>query len=73
VREHLLEAEGVVIEHCRGGVFRVRIGSHIVVCRVASKLDRFKIKILRNDKVKVELAPPDYGRGRITYRMAVEE
>jgi translation initiation factor IF-1 len=66
----LLQAQGVIIEHLRGGIFKVQIGAHIAVCRVAARLDRNKIRVVKNDNVEVELAPPDYGKGRITYRMS---
>jgi translation initiation factor IF-1 len=71
--DDLVATEGVVVEHIRGGFFRVRIGDHVALCRVNGRLDKHKIRILKNDKVAVELAPPDYGKGRITYRLSVEE
>jgi translation initiation factor IF-1 len=70
MKEDLLQAQGIIIEQLRGGVFKVQIGAHIALCRVSGRLDRNKIRIVRNDKVAVELAPPDYGRGRITWREA---
>jgi translation initiation factor IF-1 len=73
MKSNLLQTEGVIAEHLRGGVFKVRIGNHVALCRVSGRLDRNKIRVLRNDKVRVELAPPDFGKGRITYRLSVEE
>jgi translation initiation factor IF-1 len=70
MREDLLQAQGVIVEHLRGGIFKVQIDNHIALCRVSGRLDRSKIRVVRNDRVKVELAPPDYGRGRITWREA---
>jgi translation initiation factor IF-1 len=69
MKEDLLQAQGVIIEHLRGGIFKVQIGKHIALCRVSGRLDRNKIRVVRNDNVEVELAPPDYGKGRITYRV----
>jgi translation initiation factor IF-1 len=68
-KEEPIEVEGTVIEPLPNAVFRVELeNGHKVLAHVSGKIRMHFIRILRGDKVKVELSPYDLNRGRITYR-----
>jgi translation initiation factor IF-1 len=65
-----LEIEGTVIEPLPNAMFRVELpNGHKVLAHVSGKMRMHYIKILRGDKVVVELSPYDLSRGRIIYRV----
>jgi translation initiation factor IF-1 len=50
-------------------MFRVELANgHLVLAHASGKMRMHFIKIVRGDRVLVELSPYDLGRGRITYR-----
>jgi len=58
-----------VIEPLPNTMFRVELANgHKVLAHVSGKIRLNFIKILRGDRVLVELSPYDLNRGRITYR-----
>ncbi len=64
-----IEIEGTVIEPLPNAMFRVELpNGHKVLAHVSGKMRMHYIKILRGDKVIVELSPYDLTRGRIIYR-----
>ena len=68
-KEEAVEVEGTVIEPLPNAVFRVELeNGHKVLAHISGKMRMHFIRILRGDKVKVELSPYDLSRGRITYR-----
>ena len=68
-KEEAVEVEGTVIEPLPNAVFRVELeNGHKVLAHISGKMRMHFIRILRGDKVKVELSPYDLTRGRITYR-----
>ena len=52
------------------GAFRVKIDNmeHTVLCRLAGKMRKFKIRVVPGDHVKIEISPYDMDRGRIVFR-----
>jgi translation initiation factor IF-1 len=68
-KEEVIELSGIVVEEVRGA-FRVKLDDmdHIVLCRLAGKMRKFRIRVVPGDHVKVEVSPYDMTRGRITYR-----
>ncbi|MBR2003553.1 MAG: translation initiation factor IF-1 [Thermoguttaceae bacterium] len=68
-KEEAIELRGVVTEEVRGA-FRVKIDDmeHYVLCRLAGKMRKFRIRVVPGDRVAVEISPYDMDRGRITYR-----
>jgi translation initiation factor IF-1 len=65
-----IEIEGTVIEPLPNAMFRVELpNGHKVLAHVSGKMRMHYIKILRGDKVVVELSPYDLSRGRIIYRI----
>ncbi len=69
-KEEIIEFQGTVIEALPNAMFRVKIESgHEILAYVSGKMRTRFIRILRGDKVKVELSTYDLTKGRITYRL----
>ena len=65
----VIEVEGVVEEVLPNAEFKVKLpNEHIVLAHISGRLRQNYIKILKGDKVKLELSPYDLDRGRITWR-----
>ncbi len=68
-KEDHIEMEGTVVETLPNTMFRVELDNgHIVTAHISGKMRKHYIRILRGDKVTVELTPYDLTKGRITYR-----
>ena len=68
-KQDLLEFKGTVIDLLPNAMFRVKLeNGHEILAHISGKMRMNYIKILTNDKVKLELSPYDLSRGRITYR-----
>ena len=64
-----IETTGRVIETLPNTTFRVEIeNGSILLCYVAGKMRKYRIKILPGDQVKLEISPYDLTQGRIVYR-----
>lgn len=64
-----LRKSGIVIEALPSTNFKVKLeDGNEILCYLAGKLRRYRIKILPGDKVTVEVSPYDPNRGRIVYR-----
>ena len=69
VKEPNIEVDGEILETLPNAMFRVKLDNgHIVLAHVSGKMRMHYIKLLPEDKVKLELSPYDLTRGRITYR-----
>lgn len=68
-KREAIEVEGTVVEPLPNAMFRVELpNGHHVLAHASGKMRLHFIRILRGDKVLVELSPYDLSRGRITYR-----
>ena len=68
-KEEHIEMEGTVIEALPNTVFLVELeNGHVVNAYISGKMRKNYIRILRGDKVTVQLTPYDLSKGRITYR-----
>ncbi len=68
-KREAIEVEGMVVEPLPNAMFRVELpNGHRVLAHASGKMRLHYIRILRGDKVLVELSPYDLSRGRITYR-----
>jgi len=68
-KKEVIEVEGTVIEPLPNAMFRVELANgYKVLAHISGKMRLHYIRILRGDKVLVELSPYDLTRGRITYR-----
>ncbi len=64
-----IEKDGTVIESLGNAMFKVELeNGHIITAHISGKMRMHYIKILPNDKVKVEMSPYDLTKGRITFR-----
>ncbi len=67
--EEAIEVEGTVIEPLANAMFRVELTSgDSVLAHLSGKMRMDFVRILPGDRVKIEIAPYDRSRGRITYR-----
>ena len=68
-KEEQIEMTGVVVDTLPNTMFRVELeGGHIITAHISGKMRKNYIRILRGDKVKVEVSPYDLTKGRITFR-----
>ena len=68
-KEPNIEVDGVILETLPNAMFRVKLeNGHEILAHISGKMRLNYIKILPQDKVKLELSPYDLSRGRITYR-----
>jgi translation initiation factor IF-1 len=68
-KKEAIEVEGTVVEPLPNAMFRVELpNGHQVLAHASGKMRLHFIRILRGDRVLVELSPYDLSRGRITYR-----
>ncbi|MEE9401305.1 MAG: translation initiation factor IF-1 [Dehalococcoidia bacterium] len=68
-KREAIEVEGTVVEPLPNAMFRVELpNGHLVLAHASGKMRLHYIRILRGDRVLVELSPYDLSRGRITYR-----
>ena len=68
-KQDVIETEGIVTVVLPGYEFLVQLeNKHVIKARVSGKIRMHHIRILKGDKVTLELSPYDLTRGRITYR-----
>ena len=68
-KKEVIEVEGTVIEPLPNTMFRVELANgHRVLAHISGRMRMHYIRVLRGDKVLVQLSPYDLTRGRITYR-----
>ena len=68
-KEDHIEMEGTVIETLPNTQFRVELeNGHVGMAHISGKMRKNYIRILRGDKVTVQLTPYDLSKGRIIYR-----
>lgn len=75
--QNIISAEGEVIEALPNTMFRVKVDEHApdaikektLLCTLAGKMRRYRISVMPGDRVKLDVSPYDFSRGRITYRV----
>jgi translation initiation factor IF-1 len=70
-KEDLIVMNGVVIDILPNTIFKVELeemNKSVIIAHASGKIRKNKIKILKGDKVEVEMTPYDLGKGRITLR-----
>ncbi len=68
-KEDVIEVEGIVIEPLPNAMFKVELDNgHKVLAHISGKMRKNFIRILRGDRVLVELSTYDLTKGRIVYR-----
>jgi translation initiation factor IF-1 len=68
-KDDAIQVEAMVVEPLPNAMFRVKLDKgHLVLAHISGKMRKHFIRILRGDRVLVELSPYDLSRGRIVYR-----
>ena len=68
-KEEHIEMEGTVTDILPNTNFKVLLeNGHTITAHISGKMRKNYIRILRGDKVTVELTPYDLSKGRITFR-----
>ena len=68
-REDIIEVGGTVVEALPNTQFKVELeNGHVILAHISGKMRRHYIRILRGDRVTVELSPYDLTKGRLIYR-----
>jgi translation initiation factor IF-1 len=69
-KEDLLTMNGIVVEVLPNTIFRVELDEnhHIIIAHASGKIRKNKIRILKGDKVEVEMTTYDLTKGRIVRR-----
>lgn len=68
-KKDVIEMEGTIVEPLPNAMFKVELDNgHEVLAHISGKMRMNYIRILKGDRVLVELSPYDLTRGRITYR-----
>ncbi|NJO82244.1 MAG: translation initiation factor IF-1 [Blastochloris sp.] len=64
-----ITVEGVVTEALPNAMFMVRLDQgHTILAHIAGKMRLHNIRVIKGDRVVVELSPYDLTRGRIRIR-----
>ena len=65
-KEDHIEMEGTVIETLPNTMFKVELDNgHVVMAHISGRMRKHYIRILRGDKVRVELTPYEIGRAHV--------
>lgn len=68
-KKDVIHMDGTVIEVLPNAFFRVKLDNgHIILAHASGKMRIYFIKIVKGDRVTVELSLYDLTRGRIVYR-----
>jgi len=68
-KEDILTMNGVVVEVLPNTIFRVELeNKHVIIAHASGKIRKNKIRILKGDKVEVEMTTYDLSKGRIVRR-----
>jgi len=68
-KEDLITMNGVVAEVLPNTIFRVKLeNDHIITAHASGKIRKNKIRVLKGDKVEVEISTYDLSKGRIVRR-----
>ena len=68
-KDDVVRVEGVVKELLPNTMFRVELeNGHRILAHISGKMRMHFIRILRGDRVTVEMTPYDLTKGRIVYR-----
>lgn len=68
-KEDQIEMDGIVIDVLPNTMFRVQLDNgHVVIAHISGKMRKNYIRILKGDRVTVQLTPYDLSKGRISFR-----
>ena len=68
-KEDQIEMEGNVVDTLPNTMFRVQLeNGHTIIAHISGKMRKNYIRILKGDRVTVQLTPYDLTKGRIIFR-----
>lgn len=68
-KEDHIEMEGIIMETLPNTMFRVQLDNgHLITAHISGRMRKNYIRILKGDRVTVEMTPYDLSKGRITFR-----
>ncbi len=68
-KEDHLTMNGVVTEVLPNTIFRVKLeNGHVIIAHASGRIRKNKIRILKGDKVEVDMTTYDLNKGRIVRR-----
>jgi translation initiation factor IF-1 len=68
-KEDLLTMNGIITEVMPNTIFRVELeNGHNIIAHASGKIRKNKIRILKGDKVEIEMTTYDLTKGRIVRR-----
>jgi len=68
-KEEQIVMEGTVIEILPNTNFQVELeNGHTIIAHISGRMRKSYIRVLKGDKVKVEMTPYDLTKGRIIFR-----
>ena len=68
-RQASIEQDGIIKEALSNAMFRVELeNGHVITAHISGKMRMHYIRLLRGDKVILEISPYDLTKGRITFR-----
>lgn len=68
-REEHIQMEGIVMETLPNTTFKVALDNgHTIIAHISGRMRKNYIRILKGDRVTVEMTPYDLTKGRITFR-----
>ena len=69
-KEDLLTINGVIVEVLPNTIFRAKLeNDHVITVHASGKIRKNKIRILKGDKVEIEMTTYDLSKGRIVKRL----
>ena len=71
--EKVITVEGIVQEVLPNGLYRIKLdqGNHEIIGNLKGKLRLYNIRIIKGDRVTVEISPYDLTKGRVVFRNKV--
>ena len=68
-KQPAIEQDGAIVEALSNATFRVELeNGHIIIAHASGKIRKNKIRVLKGDKVEVEMSTYDLSKGRIVRR-----
>ncbi len=68
-KQNAIKVDGIISEVLPNATFRVKLeNGHEILAHISGKIRMHYIRIVKGDRVAVELSPYDLAKGRITYR-----
>ena len=68
-REDLIQLEGVVTRVLGGGTMEIECGNNVTVRGILSgRMKKNRIKVMKGDRVRIDVSPYDTTHGIITFR-----